>query len=60
MRKAADLLHGRANRIAVFITGEQGRSPAQSKAETLGAGDTIEGFAEEARRTTDQVPGYPA
>ncbi|PXF31185.1 aldehyde dehydrogenase [Pokkaliibacter plantistimulans] len=55
MRKAADLLRERANHIAQLMTLEQGKPLAQSKAEVLGAADTIDWFAEEARRTYGQV-----
>ncbi|ADH90182.1 Succinate-semialdehyde dehydrogenase [Ancylobacter novellus DSM 506] len=55
MRKAAELLRERADQIAAIMTLEQGKPLAQSKAETLGAADTIDWFAEEARRTYGQV-----
>lgn len=55
MRRAAELLRERADRIATIMTLEQGKPVAQSKAETLGAADTIDWFAEEARRTYGQV-----
>jgi len=55
MRKAAQLLRDRAEGIAVLMTLEQGKPLAQSRMETLGAADTIEWFAEEARRTYGQV-----
>ncbi|MDH2434893.1 NAD-dependent succinate-semialdehyde dehydrogenase [Pokkaliibacter sp. MBI-7] len=55
MRKAADLLRERADHIAQLMTLEQGKPLAQSKAEVLGAADTIDWFAEEARRTYGQV-----
>ncbi|MDY7578196.1 NAD-dependent succinate-semialdehyde dehydrogenase [Herbaspirillum sp. RTI4] len=50
MRKAAGLLRERAGDIAIQMTLEQGKPLAQAKAETLGAADTIEWFAEESRR----------
>lgn len=55
MRKAAQLLRDRAEEIAVLMTLEQGKPLAQSRMETLGAADTIDWFAEEARRTYGQV-----
>lgn len=55
MRKAADLLRERADAIAEIMTLEQGKPLAQSKLETVGAADTIDWFAEEARRTYGQV-----
>ncbi|RRH73202.1 NAD-dependent succinate-semialdehyde dehydrogenase [Falsigemmobacter faecalis] len=55
MRKAAQLLRDRAEGIAVLMTLEQGKPLGQSRMETLGAADTIDWFAEEARRTYGQV-----
>jgi succinate-semialdehyde dehydrogenase/glutarate-semialdehyde dehydrogenase len=55
MRRAADLLRERKDRIAWLMTREQGKPLAQSAMEVLGAADTIDWFAEEARRTYGQV-----
>ncbi|MBS7705452.1 NAD-dependent succinate-semialdehyde dehydrogenase [Chelatococcus asaccharovorans] len=55
MRKAAELLRARADKIAALMTLEQGKPLTQSKAETLGAADTIDWFAEEARRAYGRV-----
>lgn len=55
MRKAADLLRSRADTIAYMMTREQGKPLAQSKMEVMGAADTIDWFAEEARRTYGQI-----
>lgn len=55
MRKAADLLRERAGAIAAIMTAEQGKPLGQSKAEVLGAADTIDWFAEEAKRTYGQI-----
>jgi succinate-semialdehyde dehydrogenase/glutarate-semialdehyde dehydrogenase len=55
MRKAADLLRERVDHIAYLMTREQGKPVAQSKAEILGAADTIDWFAEEARRSYGQI-----
>lgn len=55
MRKAADILRERADRIAFLMTREQGKPLAQSKMEIMGAADTIDWFAEEARRTYGQI-----
>ncbi|OHV84804.1 NAD-dependent succinate-semialdehyde dehydrogenase [Rhizobium sp. LCM 4573] len=55
MRKAADILRSRADTIAVMMTREQGKPLAQSKMEVMGAADTIDWFAEEARRTYGQI-----
>src|SRR5579859_4181967 len=51
MRKAADLIRERAEKIAIIMTTEQGKILAEAKIETLSAADTIEWFAEEGRRT---------
>ncbi|WP_102961414.1 NAD-dependent succinate-semialdehyde dehydrogenase [Mangrovicella endophytica] len=55
MRRAADLLRERVEDIAYLMTREQGKPLAQSKTEILGAADTIDWFAEEARRTYGQI-----
>ncbi|TWF52140.1 NAD-dependent succinate-semialdehyde dehydrogenase [Neorhizobium alkalisoli] len=55
MRKAADILRERADAIAYMMTREQGKPLAQSKMEIMGAADTIDWFAEEARRTYGQI-----
>ncbi|BAT60204.1 alpha-ketoglutaric semialdehyde dehydrogenase [Variibacter gotjawalensis] len=51
MRKAADYMRANADRIAQIMTIEQGKPVAESKMETLAAGDLIDWFAEEGRRT---------
>src|ERR1700734_3293191 len=51
MRKAADLIRERAEKIATIMTIEQGKILAEAKVETMSAADTIEWFAEEGRRT---------
>jgi len=51
MRRAADIVRERASDIAQLMTLEQGKPLAEAKGETLGAADTIDWFAEEARRT---------
>ncbi|MFZ1180377.1 MAG: NAD-dependent succinate-semialdehyde dehydrogenase, partial [Herbaspirillum sp.] len=51
MRKAADILRERADDVAQLMTQEQGKPLAEARMETLGAADTIDWFAEEARRT---------
>src|ERR1700760_3501891 len=51
MRKAAELIRERAEKIATLMTMEQGKILAEAKIETLSAADTIEWFAEEGRRT---------
>lgn len=55
MRKAAGLLRERAPEIARLMTLEQGKPVAEARAETLGAADTIEWFAEEARRAYGRI-----
>jgi len=55
MRKAADILRQRADDIAYRMTREQGKPLAQAKMEIMGGADTIDWFAEEARRTYGQV-----
>lgn len=55
MRKAADLLRERAADIGWLMTREQGKPLAQAKAEVMGAAETIDWFAEEARRQYGQV-----
>ncbi|WP_447045710.1 NAD-dependent succinate-semialdehyde dehydrogenase [Vreelandella sp. H-I2] len=55
MRNAAELLRERVDQIALIMTTEQGKPLAQARIETLAAADTIDWFAEEARRTYGQV-----
>ncbi|MFC0217659.1 succinate-semialdehyde dehydrogenase/glutarate-semialdehyde dehydrogenase [Pseudochelatococcus lubricantis] len=55
MRKAADLLRERAEQIALKMTLEQGKPLAEARMETLAAADTIDWFAEEARRAYGRV-----
>jgi succinate-semialdehyde dehydrogenase/glutarate-semialdehyde dehydrogenase len=55
MRKAADILRSRVDAIAALMTAEQGKPLAEAKGETLAAADTIDWFAEEARRTYGQI-----
>ena len=55
MRKAANLLRERADMIAPLMTMEQGKTLAEAKAEILGGADTIDWFAEEARRAYGRV-----
>jgi succinate-semialdehyde dehydrogenase / glutarate-semialdehyde dehydrogenase len=50
MRKSAEILRGRADKIAEIMTLEQGKPLAQSKGEALSAADIIDWFAEEGRR----------
>ena len=55
MRKAANLLRDRADAIAPLMTQEQGKTVAEAKMEILAGADTIDWFAEEARRTYGRV-----
>ena len=55
MRRAADILRERANSIAWIMTREQGKPLAQAKMEVQVGADTIDWFAEEARRAYGQV-----
>ena len=58
MRKAAALMRERADTIAPIMTMEQGKPLAEARGETLLAGDLIEWFAEQGRRSFGQViPG---
>lgn len=55
MRKAADILRGRADAMAQMMTLEQGKPLMEAKMETLAGGDIIDWFAEEGRRTYGKV-----
>jgi len=55
MRKAANLLRERLDLVATLMTMEQGKTLAEAKAEILHGADTIDWFAEEARRTYGRV-----
>lgn len=55
MRKAADLIRGRADDIAKIMVQEQGKPFMEAKGETLLAGDIIDWFAEEGRRAYGRV-----
>ena len=55
MRKAANLVRERVDHIAMLMTMEQGKTIAEAKAEILNGADTIDWFAEEARRTYGRV-----
>ena len=55
MRKAAELLRGRADMIAPLMTMEQGKTLAEARAEVLAGADVIDWFAEEARRAYGRV-----
>ena len=55
MRKAANLMRERVDMIATLMTMEQGKTLAEAKAEILHGADTIDWFAEEARRAYGRV-----
>ena len=50
LKKTADLMRERADRIARTLTSEQGKPLAEATAEVLHAADTFEWFAEEGKR----------
>jgi succinate-semialdehyde dehydrogenase/glutarate-semialdehyde dehydrogenase len=55
MRKAANLMRERLDLVATLMTMEQGKTVAEAKAEILNGCDTIDWFAEEARRAYGRV-----
>lgn len=55
MRAAANLLRERADKIAPLMTQEQGKVLAEAKIEIMASADTIDWFAEEARRAYGRV-----
>jgi succinate-semialdehyde dehydrogenase/glutarate-semialdehyde dehydrogenase len=55
MRKAADILRGRADEVAKLMTLEQGKPLPEAKIEVMAAADIIDWFAEEARRAYGRV-----
>jgi succinate-semialdehyde dehydrogenase/glutarate-semialdehyde dehydrogenase len=55
LRKAADLVRSRADKIAMLMTLEQGKPLAEAKGETLGAADSIDWYAEEGRRAYGRI-----
>src|SRR5690348_10598965 len=55
LKKTADLMRERADRIATTLTSEQGKPLAEAKAEVLHSADTFEWFAEEGKRAYGQL-----
>ena len=55
MRKAADLLRERLDKIAALMTLEQGKPLVEAKTELAGSADVIDWFAEEGRRAYGRV-----
>lgn len=50
LRRAAELLRGRAEAIAAIMTTEQGKPIGEAKVEIMGSADILDWFAEEGRR----------
>ena len=55
MRRAAQLLRDRVERVASLMTMEQGKPLAEARMEVLAGADTIDWFAEEGRRAYGRV-----
>jgi succinate-semialdehyde dehydrogenase / glutarate-semialdehyde dehydrogenase len=55
LKKTADLLRDRADRIARVLTQEQGKPLTEAKAEVLHAANTFEWFAEEGKRAYGRI-----
>ena len=55
MRRAATLLRERADTIAPLMTLEQGKPLAEARLEVMNGADTIDWFAEEARRVYGRI-----
>ena len=55
LRKAADIIRSRADTIGQLMTLEQGKPLAEARMETMLAGDIMDWFAEEARRTYGRI-----
>jgi len=55
LRKAGDIVRSRAEEIGRVMTLEQGKPLIEAKMETMAAGDIMDWFAEEARRTYGRV-----
>ena len=55
LKKTADLLRERADRIARTMTTEQGKPLAEARTEVLHSADTFEWFAEEGKRSYGRI-----
>lgn len=55
LKKTAELMRERADRIARALTQEQGKPLLEAKSEVLHSADTFEWFAEEAKRTYGRI-----
>src|ERR1700719_3790539 len=60
LKKTADLMRERCEKIARTLTMEQGKPIAESKAEVLHSADTFEWFGEEGKRAYGQVIPHSA
>ena len=55
LRKAGEIIRSRADEIGAVMSQEQGKPLAEAKMETMLAGDIMDWFAEEARRTYGRI-----
>ena len=55
LRKTAELMRQRVDRIATLLTLEQGKLLAEAKIEVMGSADVVEWFAEEGRRAYGRI-----
>ena len=55
LRKAGEIIRSRADEIGALMTMEQGKPLLEAKMETMLAGDIMDWFAEEARRTYGRI-----
>ena len=55
LRKAADIVRSKADKIATLMTLEQGKPLVEAKMETMGAADSIDWYAEEGRRAYGRI-----
>ncbi|MDC1087571.1 NAD-dependent succinate-semialdehyde dehydrogenase [Alphaproteobacteria bacterium] len=55
LRKAADIVRSKADKIATLMTLEQGKPVVEAKMETMGAADSIDWYAEEGRRAYGRI-----
>ncbi len=55
LRKTADLMRQRVDRIATLMTLEQGKLLAEAKLEVMGSADVVDWFAEEGRRAYGRI-----
>lgn len=55
LKKTADLMRDRADKLARDLTSEQGKPLPEAKAEVLHSADTFEWFAEEGKRAYGQI-----